>query len=100
MERDLKILEGRLTEYTDNRVNDFNIDKKMELIDEINCLKESIAEVGSNREEIDYLLNSRFGTDPEVDSEDEMKKKSIDFECRGDQEAAPGSGRDCKGIDF
>ena len=58
MERDLKILEGRLTEYTDNRVNDFNIDKKMELIDEINCLKESIAEVGSNREEIDYLLDT------------------------------------------
>ena len=30
----------------------------MELIDEINVLKESISEVKSNREEIDYLLDT------------------------------------------
>lgn len=58
MERDLKILESRLAEYTSSRVNDFNIDKKMELIDEINNLKSSIADTKSNREEIDYLLDT------------------------------------------
>jgi len=58
MERDLKILESRLAEYTSSRVNDFNIDKKMELVDEINNLKSSIADTKSNREEIDYLLDT------------------------------------------
>ena len=58
MERDLKILESRLAEYTSSRVNDFNIDKKMELVDEINNLKLSIADTKSNREEIDYLLDT------------------------------------------
>ena len=35
-------------------------------------------EEGLDRDEIDYLLNSKFGTDPEVDSEDDIKKKNID----------------------
>jgi len=56
--KDLKILEGRLANYTDDRVNDFNVDKKMELIDEMNNLKFSITEIESNREEIDYLLDT------------------------------------------
>jgi hypothetical protein len=56
--RDLDILESRLREYTPEKTNDFNIDKKMELIDEINNLKESINDIESNREEIDYLLDT------------------------------------------
>ena len=39
LNRDLEILENRLREYTPEKTNDFNIDKKMELIDEINDLK-------------------------------------------------------------
>ena len=58
LQRDLKVLEKRLSEYTPEKTNDFNIDKKMELIDEINTLKFSIEEVESNREEIDYLLDT------------------------------------------
>ena len=58
LQRDLKVLETRLSEYTPEKTNDFNIDKKMELIDEINTLKSSIEEVESNREEIDYLLDT------------------------------------------
>jgi len=54
----LEILENRLREYTPEKTNDFNIDKKMELIDEINDLKKSISEIESNREEIDYLLDT------------------------------------------
>ena len=58
LNRDLEILENRLREYTPEKTNDFNIDKKMELIDEINDLKKSISEIESNREEIDYLLDT------------------------------------------
>ena len=58
LNRDLEILENRLREYTPEKTNDFNIDKKMELIDEINDLKKSINEIESNREEIDYLLDT------------------------------------------
>ena len=55
-----------------------NKDYSKESPDQVLSMYYSEVEEGLDKEEIDYLLNSRFGTDPEVDSEDEMKKKSID----------------------
>ncbi len=57
LQRDLKVLEKRLSEYTHDKTNDFNIDKKMELIDEINSLKSSIEEIESiEKKLIIYLI--------------------------------------------
>jgi hypothetical protein len=55
-----------------------NKDYSKENPDQVLSMYYSEVEEGLDKEEIDYLLNSRFGTDPEVDSEDEIKKKSID----------------------
>ena len=79
--RDLKILEDRLAQYTNNIINEFSIDKKMELIDEINILKSSIDEIESNREEIDYLLdtgNILFNyADNNINSKEKTKVKKV-----------------------
>ena len=57
--RDLEVLEKRFDENYTGRDNDeYDIDKKMELLDNINELKREISEIESNREEIDYLLDT------------------------------------------
>lgn len=55
-----------------------NKDYSKESPDQVLSMYYSEVEEGLDKEEIDYLLNSRFGTDAEIDSEDEIKKKSID----------------------
>ena len=56
---DLEVLEKRFSENYTGRDNDeYDIDKKMELLDDINELKREISEIESNREEIDYLLDT------------------------------------------
>ena len=56
---DLEVLEKRFSENYTGRDNDeYDIDKKMELLDSINELKREISEIESNREEIDYLLDT------------------------------------------
>ena len=56
---DLNILVKRFEEkYQDKEIDECDIDKKMELLDNINKLKKTILNIESNREEIDYLLDT------------------------------------------
>jgi len=55
-----------------------NKDYSKENPDQILSMYYSETEEGLDKEEIDYLISSRFKTDPDVDSEDEIKKKTID----------------------
>tara|TARA_B100001093_G_C26797325_1_gene1001745 strand:- start:376 stop:1596 length:1221 start_codon:yes stop_codon:yes gene_type:complete len=57
--RDLNILEKRFADKFQNKeIDECDIDKKMELLDDINKLKKIILNIESNREEIDYLLDT------------------------------------------
>ena len=56
---DLNILVKRFEEkYQYKEIDECDIDKKMELLDNINKLKKTILNIESNREEIDYLLDT------------------------------------------